>query len=140
MTHPFHHVSSLLTTGITGAYGSAINQTYTRVLKTPLFPHGGARTIVSSQRAQGTVGMDDWPGLRHAINGTGETEQQFAFTTSTGETYYRNVAAKNDAWVRDVVWGSLRDAEPPVPKEQIFPGGGPGFRRMLSPGLGRRAW
>ncbi|KAI0757122.1 peptide N-acetyl-beta-D-glucosaminyl asparaginase amidase A-domain-containing protein [Daedaleopsis nitida] len=53
------------------------------------------------QRAQGTVGMDDWPGLRHAINGTGATEQQFTFTTSTRQTYFRDIAAKNDAWVRD---------------------------------------
>ena len=86
--------------------------------------------------------MDDWPGLRHAINGTGATDQQFAFTASSGETYFRSLAAQDDAWVRDAVWGSLRDAEPPVPKEQLFPGGGPGFRRDvvgMGSRLGRRA-
>ena len=86
------------------------------------------------------VGLDDWPGLRHAINGTGATDQQFAFLSSTGATYYRSIAAKNDAWTRDSVWGSLRDEAPPVPKEQIKPGGGPGFRRELGPELGRRIW
>lgn len=81
--------------------------------------------------------MDDAPGLRHAINGTGATDQQFAFTTDEGATYFRRIAAQNDAWVRDEVWGTLRDAEPPLPREQIFPGGGPGFRRELA--RGRRA-
>ncbi|KAI0825199.1 peptide N-acetyl-beta-D-glucosaminyl asparaginase amidase A-domain-containing protein [Trametes gibbosa] len=118
-----------------GGYGSAINQTYSRVLQSPVLAHG-TRTILSIQHAQGSVGMDDAPGLRHAINGTGATDQQFAFTTDGGETYFRRIAAKNDAWVRDEVWGTLRDAEPPVPKEQIVPGGGPGFRRSL--GTGRR--
>ncbi|OJT11056.1 Peptide-N4-(N-acetyl-beta-glucosaminyl)asparagine amidase A [Trametes pubescens] len=119
-----------------GAYGSAINQTYTRVLQSPVLAHGTHSTL-SIQHAQGTVGMDDAPGLRHAVNGTGATDQQFAFTTDGGETYFRRIAAQNDAWLRDEVWGSLRDAEPPLPKEQIFPGGGPGFRRSLA--RGRRA-
>ncbi|TBU35121.1 peptide N-acetyl-beta-D-glucosaminyl asparaginase amidase A-domain-containing protein [Dichomitus squalens] len=121
-----------------GGYGSAVNQSYLRVLDSPVLGRG-ARSIVSIQHAEGTVGMDDWPGLRHAINGTGATDQQFAFTTSSGQTYFRSIAAKNDAWVRDSVWGSLQDEEPPVPKEQIFPGGGPGFRRMVGPGIVRRA-
>ena len=73
--------------------------------------------------------MDDAPGLRHAINGTGATDQQFAFKSSTGETYFRDIAAKNDGWVRDSVWGTLKELEPPVPKSQIFEGGGHGFRR-----------
>ena len=72
--------------------------------------------------------MDDAPGLRHAINGTGTTDQQFAFKSSTGETYFRDIAAKNDGWVRDSVWGTLKELEPPVPS-QIFEGGGHGFRR-----------
>lgn len=118
-----------------GAYGSAINQTYTRVLQSPVLARGTHSTL-SIQHAQGSVGMDDAPGLRHAINGTGATDQQFAFTTDSGASYYRRIAAKNDAWLRDEVWGTLRDAEPPVPKEQIFPEGGPGFRRSL--GRGRR--
>ncbi|KAI0374289.1 hypothetical protein BV20DRAFT_961408 [Pilatotrama ljubarskyi] len=120
-----------------GAYGSAINQTYSRVLQSPVLAHG-MRTTLSIQHAQGWVGMDDAPGLRHAINGTGATDQDFAFTTDSGESYFRRIAAKNDAWLRDEVWGTLRDAEPPVPKEQIFPGGGPGFRRALG-GRARRA-
>ncbi|KAI0639283.1 peptide N-acetyl-beta-D-glucosaminyl asparaginase amidase A-domain-containing protein [Trametes polyzona] len=119
-----------------GAYGSAINQTYARVLELPVLTHG-KQSILSIQHARGWVGMDDAPGLRHAINGTGATDQQFAFTTDGGETYFRRIAAKNDAWVKDEVWGTLRDEEPPVPREQVFPGGGPGFRREL--GLGRRA-
>ncbi|RDX55992.1 hypothetical protein OH76DRAFT_1460658 [Lentinus brumalis] len=117
-----------------GAYGSAINQTYSRVLQTPAFARG-SRSILSIQHAKGTVGLDDWPGLRHAINGTGATDQKFAFHSSTGATYYRSIAAKNDAWTRDSVWGSLRDEAPPVPKEQIKPGGGPGFRRELGTGV-----
>ncbi|KAI0651735.1 peptide N-acetyl-beta-D-glucosaminyl asparaginase amidase A-domain-containing protein [Trametes meyenii] len=117
-----------------GAYGSAINQTYSRVLSSPVLARG-THTTLSIQQAQGTVGMDDAPGLRHAINGTGATSQRFAFTTDSGESYFRRIAAKNDAWVRDDVWGTLRDAEPPVPREQIFSGGGPGFRRSLARGL-----
>ncbi|KAH9857894.1 peptide N-acetyl-beta-D-glucosaminyl asparaginase amidase A-domain-containing protein [Lenzites betulinus] len=108
-----------------GGYGSAINQTYSRVLLSPVLAHG-THTTLSIQHAQGSVGMDDAPGLRHAINGTGATDQQFAFTTDSGETYFRSIAAKNDAWLRDEVWGTLRDAEPPVPKQQIFPGVGRG--------------
>jgi hypothetical protein len=80
--------------------------------------------------------MDDWPGLRHAINGTGATEQTFAYVDGRGESYFRDVAARNDGWVRDAVWGTLRDANPPVPRNQIFgPGGGPGFRRMVGRGM-----
>jgi len=76
--------------------------------------------------------MDDWPGLRHAINGTGETAQLFAYVDGHHETYFRDVATKNDGWVRDNVWGTLREQNPPVPPEQIYgPGGGPGFRRDL---------
>ncbi|CAE6354728.1 unnamed protein product [Rhizoctonia solani] len=65
-----------------GAYGSAINQTFTRAL---LPPSGVAHTIFWTSRAQGWVGMDDAPGLRHAINGTGETEQAFAYGDVAGE-------------------------------------------------------
>ena len=105
-----------------------------------MFAHA-ARTTLSIQHARGDVGMDDWPGLRHAINGSGATDQRFAFTASSGETYFRDIAARDDAWVRDAVWGSetLRTAEPPVPPEQIFPDGGPGFRRRELPArLGQR--
>lgn len=73
--------------------------------------------------------MDDAPGLRHAINGTGATDQQFAFSSASGESYFRDIAAMNDGWVRDTVWGTLKKLEPPVPKGQIFKGGGHGFRR-----------
>lgn len=77
--------------------------------------------------------MDNWPGLRHAINGTGATEQSFSYADGRGQTYFRDIAAKNDGWVRDTVWGTLRDANPPVPSDQIFgPGGGPGFRRTVA--------
>lgn len=76
--------------------------------------------------------MDDWPGLRHAINGTGETTQLFACIDDHKETYFRDVATKNDGWIRDNVWGTLKDENPPVPDEQIYgPDGGPGFRRDL---------
>lgn len=76
--------------------------------------------------------MDDWPGLRHAINGTGSTKQTFAYVDGRGQTYFRDIQAKNDGWVKDDVWGTLRDANPPVPREQIFgPKGGPGFRRTV---------
>lgn len=72
--------------------------------------------------------MDDWPGLRHAINGTGETTQEFAYIDGRGATYFRDAGTKNDGWTHDLVWGTLRDANPPVPDEQIFgPEGGPGF-------------
>ncbi|KAL0956183.1 hypothetical protein HGRIS_002343 [Hohenbuehelia grisea] len=112
-----------------GAYGSEIQQNHTRVLQPPV---GVSRSIHSEQHAKGAIGMDNWPGLRHAINGTGATEQTFAYTDARGESYFRDAATKNDGWVRDVVWGTLRDANPPVPRNQIFgQGGGPGFRRML---------
>ena len=70
--------------------------------------------------------MDDAPGLRHAVNGTGATAQSFAFAASSGESYFRSLAARDDAWVRDAVWGTpaLRAAAPPVPPAQIFPDGG----------------
>lgn len=74
--------------------------------------------------------MDNWPGLRHAINGTGATDQTFGYIDGRGETYFRDLAAKNDGWVRDKVWGTLRARNPPVSNDQIFGlGGGPGFRR-----------
>ncbi|CAL1696075.1 unnamed protein product [Somion occarium] len=113
-----------------GAYGSAINQTFSRTLQSPFL--GLTHTILSVQHARGNVGMDDTPGLRHAINGTGATDQQFAFSSTSGETYFRDIAAKNDGWLRDSVWGTLKASEPPVPKNQIFEGGGHGFRRSLS--------
>ncbi|GLB36566.1 putative peptide-N4-(N-acetyl-beta-glucosaminyl)asparagine amidase A [Lyophyllum shimeji] len=114
-----------------GSYGSDIHQTHTRALQPPL----GAtyRSIHSVQHAQGQIGMDNWPGLRHAINGTGTTDQLFAYVDERGETYFRDIMAKNDGWVRDKVWGTLRDRNPPVPRNQIFgPEGGPGFRRMIA--------
>ncbi|KAL1704438.1 peptide N-acetyl-beta-D-glucosaminyl asparaginase amidase A-domain-containing protein [Schizophyllum commune] len=112
-----------------GAYGSSINQTHTRVLSAPFTP---TKRLQSIQRAVGEIGMDDWPGLRHAINGTGATEQTFAYQGARGQTYFRDAATKNDGWVRDAVWGTLADANPAVPREQIYgPEGGPGFRREL---------
>lgn len=73
--------------------------------------------------------MDNWPGLRHAINGTGNTVQTFGYADGSGETYFRDLAAKNDGWVKDSVWGSLKEGNPAVPSNQIFgPIGGPGFR------------
>ncbi|KAG9090288.1 hypothetical protein FS749_000667 [Ceratobasidium sp. UAMH 11750] len=107
-----------------GAYGSAINQTFTRAL---LPPSGRAHTILWTSRAQGWVGMDDAPGLRHAINGTGETIQAFAYADVGGETYLRKSHAKNDGWVEDVVWGSLASMNPPV--KDTSPGGGTGFKK-----------
>ncbi|KAJ7922958.1 peptide N-acetyl-beta-D-glucosaminyl asparaginase amidase A-domain-containing protein [Mycena leptocephala] len=116
-----------------GGYGSEINQIHIRALQPPI---GAYRAIQSIQHARGAIGMDNWPGLRHAINGTGATDQTFAYVDGRGETYFRDVAAKNDGWVRDTVWGTLRDANPPVPRNQIFgPGGGPGFRRMVNRGM-----
>ncbi|KAJ7171872.1 peptide N-acetyl-beta-D-glucosaminyl asparaginase amidase A-domain-containing protein [Mycena crocata] len=113
-----------------GGYGSEVNQTHTRALQPPV---GSYRSIQSVQHARGAIGMDNWPGLRHAINGTGATDQTFAYVDARGETYFRDIAAKNDGWVRDRVWGTLRDANPPVPPNQIFgAGGGPGFRRMVN--------
>ena len=77
--------------------------------------------------------MDNWPGLCHAINGTGATDQTFAYVDGRGESYFRDVAVKKDGWVRDTVWGTLKDANPPVPSNQIFgTGGRPGFRRMVT--------
>lgn len=77
--------------------------------------------------------MDDWPGLRHAISGSGRTAQTFAYIDERGETYFRDLEAKNDGWVADRVWGTLKEANPPVPDNQIFgPEGGPGFRRAAS--------
>ncbi|KAH7345423.1 peptide N-acetyl-beta-D-glucosaminyl asparaginase amidase A-domain-containing protein [Rhizoctonia solani] len=107
-----------------GAYGSAINQTFARALQPP---SGVAYTIFWTSRAQGWVGMDDAPGLRHAINGTGETIQVFAYGDVAGETYYRKSHAKNDGWVSDKVWGTLASANPPV--KDTNPNGGSGFRR-----------
>ncbi|KAJ6573981.1 peptide N-acetyl-beta-D-glucosaminyl asparaginase amidase A-domain-containing protein, partial [Mycena vulgaris] len=111
-----------------GGYGSEINQTHIRALQPPI---GSYRAIQSVQHARGSIGMDNWPGLRHAINGTGATDQTFAYVDGRGETYFRDIAAKNDGWVKDTVWGSLREANPPV--QQISgSGGGPGFRRMVN--------
>lgn len=107
----------------TGTYGSAINQTFSRSL---LSPNRARSTIHSVQRAQGQIGMDDAANLRHAINGTGETSQAFGFV-GQGETYYRQIKAKNDGWVSDNVWGSLKQRNPPVKVDG--PLGGPGFRR-----------
>jgi hypothetical protein len=124
------HLFDIELAHVIGAYGSVINQTYTRVLNPT--PVGRSRTISSIQHARGDVGMDDWPGLRHAINGTGATDQLFAYKDDVGQTYFRDIAAKNDGWVKDNVWGTLKDANPPVPRGQIWgPDGGPGFRRML---------
>ncbi|KAI5824122.1 hypothetical protein K523DRAFT_253781 [Schizophyllum commune Tattone D] len=112
-----------------GAYGSSINQTHTRALSAPF---ASTMRLQSVQRATGEIGMDDWPGLRHAINGTGATEQTLAYQDARGQTYFRDAATKNDGWVRDAVWGTLAGANPAVPREQIYgPEGGPGFRREL---------
>ncbi|KAF9263063.1 hypothetical protein L218DRAFT_973246 [Marasmius fiardii PR-910] len=110
-----------------GGYGSEIRQSHIRALQPPTAEY---RAIRSVQQAQGWVNMDDWPGLRHAISGSGATEQTFAYVDGRGETYFRDVATKNDGWVKDDVWGTLGEENPPVPPNQIFgPGGGPGFRR-----------
>ncbi|KAK1229550.1 hypothetical protein PQX77_007376 [Marasmius sp. AFHP31] len=110
-----------------GGYGSEIHQSHIRALQPPTADY---RAIRSVQDAQGWVNMDDWPGLRHAISGSGATEQTFAYVDGRGETYFRDAATKNDGWVRDEVWGTLRDENPPVPPNQIFgPEGGPGFRK-----------
>jgi hypothetical protein len=83
---------------------------------------------MSVQHARGSVGLDAWPGLRHAVNGTGATEQTFAYITEDGDSYFRQLAAMNDGWVGDTVWGTLRNVERPVPKAQIWRNGsGPGF-------------
>ncbi|KAL0564697.1 hypothetical protein V5O48_017346, partial [Marasmius crinis-equi] len=82
-----------------GGYGSEIHQSHIRALQPPTAPY---RAIRSVQHAQGWVGMDDWPGLRHAINGSGATEQTFAYHYLGGsggeeeETYFRDLATKND--------------------------------------------
>ncbi|KXN87539.1 Peptide-N4-(N-acetyl-beta-glucosaminyl)asparagine amidase A [Leucoagaricus sp. SymC.cos] len=109
-----------------GGYESEVNQTYTRALQPPTDIY---RSIHSQQYARGSVEMDNWPGLRHAIMGKGQTAQQFAYIDTRGETYFRDIAAKNDGWIRDEVWGSLRKVNPPVPRSQLYgPDGGPGFR------------
>ncbi|KAF9016661.1 hypothetical protein BDZ89DRAFT_1075418 [Hymenopellis radicata] len=88
-----------------GGYGSDIKQTHARAIQLPTGPY---KSIYSVQHANGWMG----------INGTGETTQTFAYTDTT----------KNDGWVHDIVWGSLRDSNPPVPDNQIYgPEGGPGF-------------
>lgn len=114
---------------VVGTYSSAINQTYARALNPAAIGRGC--TINSVQRARGDVGMDNWPGLRHAINGTGATDQVYGYLDAqTGDTYFRNMATKNDGWVRDEVWGTLKDSNPRLPPEQIWgPKGGPGFKR-----------
>ncbi|TFK40918.1 peptide N-acetyl-beta-D-glucosaminyl asparaginase amidase A-domain-containing protein [Crucibulum laeve] len=112
---------------VQGGYGSEINQTFARAIKPPT---GRFYSILSNQHAKGEIEMDDWPGLRHAIRGTGSTNQTFAFIDGRGETYFRDISAKNDGWVKDHVWGTLREQNSPVPNEQLFgPNGGPGFRR-----------
>ncbi|KAI4517351.1 uncharacterized protein SCHCODRAFT_02489244 [Schizophyllum commune H4-8] len=104
-------------------------QSHTRALSAPFTP---TKRLQSIQRAVGEIGMDDWPGLRHAINGTGATEQTLAYQDARGQTYFRDAATKNDGWVRDAVWGTLAGANPAVPREQIYgPEGGRGFRREL---------
>lgn len=88
-----------------------------------------SKSVHSVQQAKGSVEMDNWPGLRHAIRGEGATIQQFAYIDGQGQTYFRDIGTKNDGWVRDRVWGSLRDGNPPVPQSQLYgPEGGPGFR------------
>lgn len=110
-----------------GGYGSEIHQSHIRALQPPTADY---RAIRSVQRAQGWVNMDDWPGLRHAISGSGATEQTFAYVDGRGQTYFRDVATKNDGWVKDDVWGTLGGDNPPVPPNQIFGAdGGPGFRK-----------
>ncbi|EJD43826.1 hypothetical protein AURDEDRAFT_167205 [Auricularia subglabra TFB-10046 SS5] len=109
-----------------GGYGSRINQTHTRAFSSPFEPYS---LVHSVQHAQGWINMDDWPGLRHAINGTGATDMTFAFTDAHAQTYFRSTAAKNDGWVRDAVWGSLASRLPALPRWQISgPNGGAGFR------------
>lgn len=77
--------------------------------------------------------MDDWPGLRHAVNGTGSTSMSFAYTDARLGTYYRDIAAKNDGWVHDKVWGTLAQRLPALPQWQISgPDGGHGFKRATS--------
>lgn len=116
-----------LTDSFAGGYGSEIYHLYERALQSPV---DGYKAIHSSQHAKGWINMDDWPVLRHAINGTGETSQEYAYTDGRGQSYFRELSAKNDGWVYDNVWGSLRDGNPPVPPEQIWgPEGGPGFRK-----------
>ncbi|KAG7450728.1 uncharacterized protein BT62DRAFT_1001519 [Guyanagaster necrorhizus] len=112
-------------------YGSEVNQTHIRAIQ---FPTGPYKSIHSVQHAKGWVGMDDCPGPRHAINGTGKTEQTFAYVDRRGATYFRDIVAKNDGWVHDRVGGTLRAANRPVPDNQIYgPDGGPGFRRRHVP-------
>jgi hypothetical protein len=113
-----------------GSYGSEVNQTFTRAL---LSPNARPSTVHSVQHSRGHVNLDNWPVLRHAISGSGATDQKFAYDDGLGNTYFRDIAAKNDGWVKDHVWGTLAHGNPPVPDEQIFgAGGGPGFKRMLT--------
>jgi hypothetical protein len=67
---------------ITGAaYSSAINNTFDRFLQPPpIYAGGVSYSIHSSEKAQGDVGLDNAPGLRHAVNGSGETTQEFAYS------------------------------------------------------------
>ncbi|KAJ7071566.1 peptide N-acetyl-beta-D-glucosaminyl asparaginase amidase A-domain-containing protein [Mycena amicta] len=115
-----------------GSYNSEINQTHIRALQPP-FDASRARTIQSIQTARGHVWMDNWPGLRHAVNATGATQQTFAYVDARGETYFRDLAAEDDGWVRDSVWGTLRDANPPLPPSQFVSAEGNQKERMLRP-------
>jgi len=123
------------------AYASAINNTFDRTLQPPPIYAGGIPyTIHSCEIAHGSVGLDNAPGLRHAVNGSGETTQEFAYSDGRKQSYFRKSHTKNDGWVSDVVWGTLEGGNPAV--TQITPGGGPGFRRELGPILHRlhRRW
>ncbi|KAH7094206.1 peptide N-acetyl-beta-D-glucosaminyl asparaginase amidase A-domain-containing protein [Auriculariales sp. MPI-PUGE-AT-0066] len=128
--YPFYMYSNYSTyTQQYGGYGSTIKQSHKRSLATPYEPYV---LTTSSQQAEGWINMDDWPGLRHAINGTGKTSMTFAYADARLGTYYRAIAAKNDGWVRDTVWGTLASRLPALPKWQISgPDGGNGFKRSL---------
>jgi len=74
-------VSKLTTSIIGAAYSSAINNTFDRSLQPPpLYAGGVPYSIHSSEKARGDVGLDNAPGLRHAVNGSGETTQEFAYS------------------------------------------------------------
>ena len=60
-------------------------------------PSGTPHTILWTSRAEGEVGMDDAPGLRHAINGTGETSQTFAYGDIAGEVSKHAIMSMGDA-------------------------------------------
>ncbi|KAH8834855.1 peptide N-acetyl-beta-D-glucosaminyl asparaginase amidase A-domain-containing protein [Flagelloscypha sp. PMI_526] len=109
-----------------GSYGSEIWQSYIRALQSPTEIY---KSYLLKEHSKGEIGMDAWPGLRHAINGTGSNEQTFAYVDGSAGTYFRDIATKNDAYTKDRVWGSLKGANPPVPDNQIMPEGGPGFRK-----------